>query len=582
MHPLPQNSIQPLKVIPLGGLGEIGMNMMLFEYEGAILIVDAGLMFPNQDMFGVDIVIPDFSYLRDPSKTVLGLFLTHGHEDHIGAIPYLLREMNIPIYGMPLTVGFVSEKLREHRAYLLQDEEGIPYPPKVVSIKTRDPIFLGPFCIEAIRVTHSVSDSVAYAITTPAGCVIHTGDFKIDSTPVGGGFFDVERFSEYGEKGVLALFSDSTNAERKGHTPSETEVSEAFDDLIMNAEGRIIISTFSSNIDRIDQIARIAGRHGRKVFFSGKSIIENTRIAREIGYLSFPLNQVTPLDELNGTPDSEVVIVTTGSQGEPMSALFRMATDEHKQIRIKRGDTVILSARVIPGNEENISRVINLLFKKGARVLHEGIAPVHVSGHACQEEQKKMLEWTRPQFFIPVHGEFRQLVSHAAVAKRAGWSPERIVIIEDGESILLSPDRCEKGESISAGKICIDGKGIGDVEKRVLKDRLHLGSDGMIIVTLTLEKEGRKILAGPAFLSRGFTSDTPGPRPQGSGASLWEEMELSLLDLFRQMEGEWEWEETVAPHIKIRIETEIQKTLKKLISKKMNRYPMIIPNIIVI
>lgn len=544
------------------------MNMMLLEYEESIIIIDAGLMFPENDMMGVDIVIPDFSYLRDSSKKVLGVFLTHGHEDHIGAVPYLLREMNLPIYGTPLTIAFVSEKLKEHRPHLLKDEEGAPIQPQLVTIKPRDPLFIGPFCVEAMSVTHSVSDSVAYAITTPVGRVIHTGDFKIDPTPVGASFFDAERFAQYGDQGVLALLSDSTNAERKGHTGSEMRVGEAFEQIFAEAEGRIIIATFSSNIHRIEQIAQIADRHGRKVFFSGKSIVENARIAREIGYLSFSLDQVAPLDELNQTPDRQVVVITTGSQGEPMSALFRMATDAHKQIQIRPKDTVVLSARVIPGNEENISKVINHLFRKGARVLHEGVARVHVSGHASQEEQKKVLEWVRPLFFIPVHGEYRQMISHAALAREAGLSSDRIIVIEDGASLLLKPDRCEKGEPVSARKIFIDGKGVGDIETGVLKDRHHLGFDGMIIVTLALEKEARQIRSGPAFLSRGFTCD-------GLEQPLWEEMEASLQLLFRQLREEGGWE-------KEGIEQGIKRTLKKFISKKMDRYPMIIPNIIYI
>jgi ribonuclease J len=564
----PQKNTLPLKLIPLGGLGEIGMNMMLLEYEGSIIVIDAGLMFPENDMMGVDIVIPDFSYLRNPSKKVLGVFLTHGHEDHIGAIPYLLREMNVPIYGTPLTLAFVSEKLKEHRPYLLTDEAGERIESRLIQIKPRDPLFIGPFCVEAMSVTHSVSDSVAYAVTTPVGRVIHTGDFKIDPTPVGGSFFDIERFIEYGKMGVLALLSDSTNAERAGHTGSETKVGDAFEKIFTEAEGRIIIATFSSNIHRIEQVAQIAGRHGRKLFFSGRSIIENARIAREIGYLSFPLDQVAPLDELNQTPDSEVVIITTGSQGEPMSALFRMATDAHKQIQVKPKDTVILSARVIPGNEENISRVINHLFRKGARVLHEGIARVHVSGHASQEEQKKILEWVQPRFFVPIHGEYRQLVSHALLAEEVGLPRDRIIIIEDGKELLLTPDRCEKGASIPAEKIFIDGKGVGDIERGVLKDRHHLGFDGMIIVTLALEKEARTIRSGPAFLSRGFTCN-------GLEQPLWEEMEESLQPLFNKLREEGDWE-------KERIELSIKQTLKKLISKKMDRYPMIIPNIIYI
>lgn len=552
------------------------MNMMTFEYEGSVVLVDVGLMFPKNDMLGVDIVIPDFSSLFDPNKKVLGIFLTHGHEDHIGAVPYLLREMDVPIYGTPLTLGFVSEKLKEHRSELFRREDGSPITPRLISIKPREPIFVGPFCIEPISVTHSVVDSVAYAITTPVGCVIHTGDFKIDPTPVGGSYFDSDRFKEYGEKGVLALFSDSTNAEREGHTGSESRVGENFEKLFGEAEGRIIIATFSSNIHRIDQIAQIASRRGRKIFLAGRSMIDNVRIARELGYLSFPLDQIAPIDDLGHTPDGEVVLITTGSQGEPMSALYRMATDDHKQIQIKPGDTVILSARVIPGNEEDISHVINHLFRKGARVLHEKIAPVHVSGHASREEQKKMIEWIRPEFFIPIHGEYRQLISHAALASKAGIEPGHILVVEDGDEILLRPGRCEKGKTIPSGRIYIDGKGIGDVEQSVLKDRRHLGSDGMVIVTVTLEKEGRKIRSGPTLLSRGFTSQGGEPHP------LWKEMEASLRALLSDMETDPIWGSELTADLKEGMETKIRQTVKKLISKKMNRYPMIIPNVIVI
>lgn len=570
-----EKNVHPLRVIPLGGLGEIGMNMMAFEYEGSIVLVDAGLMFPENDMFGVDIVIPDFSSLLDPNKTVLGVFLTHGHEDHIGAVPYLLREMNVPIYGTPLTLGFLADKFKEHRSEFLREEDGSPITPRLITVKPRESIFVGPFCIEPISVTHSISDSVAYAITTPVGAVIHTGDFKIDPEPVGGSYFDVERFKAYGEKGVLALFSDSTNAEREGHTGSESRVGENFETLFAEAEGRIIVATFSSNIHRIDQIAQIASRLGRKVFLSGKSIIGNVKIARELGYLSFPLDQIAPLEELSRTPDREVVLITTGSQGEPMSALYRMATDDHKQIQVKPGDTVILSARVIPGNEEDISRVINHLFRKGAIVLHEKIARVHVSGHASRDEQQKMIEWVRPEFFVPVHGEYRQMVSHAALAAKAGVDPGNILVIEDGDELVFRPGHCEKGNAIPARRIYIDGKGVGDVEQTVLKDRKHLGSDGMIVVTVAVDRQARKVRSGPTLLSRGFTgNDIEHP--------LWEEMALSLQTLLREVETDPAWGDHFAADLQQGIETRIKQTLKKIISKKMNRYPMIIPNVIVI
>ncbi|MFY9268431.1 MAG: ribonuclease J [Candidatus Manganitrophaceae bacterium] len=565
------NNAAPLRVVPLGGLGEIGMNMMAFDYEGSVILVDAGLMFPQEDLLGIDIVIPDFSSLLDPGKKVLALFLTHAHEDHIGAVPYLLRHLDIPVYGTPLTLGFLAEKLREHRKEVLST--------RLVSIKPREAISVGPFSVEPISVTHSVVDSVAYAITTPVGCLIHTGDFKIDPNPVGGSYFDQERFVEYGEKGVLALFSDSTNAEREGHTGSEARIGENFDALFPEAEGRIIIATFSSNIHRIDQIAQIAQRHGRKLFLTGKSIIDSIRIARELGYLAFPLDGIAPLEALNETPDREVVLVTTGSQGEPMSALYRMATDDHKQIRIKPGDTVILSARVIPGNEIDISRVINHLFKKGARVLHEKNAPVHVSGHASREEQRKMIGWVKPEFFIPIHGEYRQMVSHAALAGQTGIDPRRIMVVEDGDEILFSPGQCRKGETLPLRPTYIDGKGIGDVEQTVLKERRHLGSDGMIIVTVAVDRESGKVRSGPTLLSRGFTFDRSA---QPVWQPLWIEMERALDTFIQETAADPAWKEEIPIALKEKMETRIRQILKKIISKRMDRYPMIIPNVIMI
>ncbi len=547
--PFTQSEFGPLKVIPLGGVGEFGMNMMLFEYEGAIMAVDAGLMFPDSDMLGVDIVVPDFSYLQNPSKSILGVILTHGHEDHIGAVPYLLRKWNIPVYGTRLTLALLAEKMKEHR---------LPYPPQLISIKPRDTISLGPFSVEAISVTHSIVDSVAYAITTPVGCLIHTGDFKMDSTPVGDNTFDADRFVEYGKRGVLALFSDSTNAEQKGFTPSEADVGVSFERLFSEIKGRILISAFSSNIHRIDQIAQIARQRGKKVFLSGKSVVVNTRIACETGYFSFPYDQFSPLDTLSETPDRETVIFTTGSQGEPTSALFRIATDDHKQIQIKPGDTVILSARFIPGNEAAISNLINLLLRKGAHVLHEKIAPVHVSGHASQGDQKKMIELVEPKFFVPIHGEYRQLSVHASSAMQCGLSSEQVNVIENGETLLLGPSYCERGKTVPADKIYIDGK--GGLEAPLLKERRQLGSEGIIIVTLSIENG--KIRSGPTFLSRGFTSDDH---------AIWEEMSQVLKKIFLQEEIKE----------KAEIEAKVIKTLKKRISKQMGRFPMIIPDVMV-
>ena len=544
---------KPLRVIPLGGVGEIGLNMMVIEYDGAAIVIDVGLMFPEDQMFGIDIVIPDFTYLRELSERVLGVFLTHGHEDHIGALPYLLRELSPPVYGTALTLGLVQEKLREHR---------LEKPPVMVSLKPGTPVSVGPFEVEPIAVTHSIADAVAFGIRTPLGAVIHTGDFKIDPKPVDGAAFNFRRFEHYGKMGTLALLSDSTNAERRGHTPSESEVGKTLASLFPQIEGRIILATFSSNIHRIQQVITAAQRFKRKVFFSGKSILSNIRIAVELGYLSIPEGVSAPIEELNETPDRHVVVVTTGSQGEPMSSLFRIATDDHKQIQIKEGDTVLLSARMIPGNEEAISRVINRLFRKGAKVLHAGNSSIHVSGHASQEEQKKMLELVRPRFFIPIHGEPRQLVSHADLAVSMGFGKERVLILENGDVAELSEQGCAKSGTVPAGRIYIDGNGVGDVGQSVLKERQRLGSDGLIIVTIGFDRNSGKVRLEPEFRSQGFTFQ--------EGSEIWTEIREAVVRLLPELE-------VIAQSGVDGVELKVQQTLKKMIHKKLDRRPIIIP-----
>ncbi len=560
-----------LKVIPLGGVGEFGMNMMLFEYEHHVVIVDVGLMFPDDDLPGVDVVIPDFSYLRHASRKVHGVFLTHGHLDHIGAVPHLLREMNVPVYGTPLTLGFLSDRLKAHRQALAQrrtvDDE-VPAPAvQLIPMQSNETVTLGPFSIEAIPVTHSIADSVAYAIRTPVGCVIHTGDFKIDPTPVRGTGFDATRFIEYGQEGVLALFSDSTNSERAGHCGSERVIGETLERLIPEMEGRVLIATFSSHLHRMDQIAQIAARHGRKLFLSGKSLSDALRIGRETGYSALSPDQVFPLQALQQTPDREVLIITTGSQGEPTSALVKAALGEHKQLNLKSGDTVILSARVIPGNEANVTRMINRMLRRGARVVQE--RGVHVSGHAHRDEQKQMIEWVRPRYFVPVHGDYRQLLGHADVAAQTGLPAERIRVIENGAILQFTPDGCELGKPIPAAKVYIDGK--DGIEAPTLADRRYLASEGMLVVTLTASK--MQICAGPTFLSRGFVPNDP-------ELPLWKELTSVIEQLFETM-GAQQTPEDPAPDSEV-IAAQVKKTLKKWISKKMHRYPLILPNIRVI
>ncbi len=575
---------KPLKVIPLGGVGAFGMNMMLFEYDHNVVVVDVGLMFPDHDMLGVDIVIPDFTYLRNASKKLLGIFLTHGHLDHIGAVPYLLREMNAPIYGTPLTLGFLSDRLKGHRQDLFTQMpteaaadaasgasgadglSAIAPEIQLIPIQPRTPVTLGPFSIEAIPVTHSIADSVAYAITTPAGCVIHTGDFKIDPTPVRGEGFDAAPFIEYGQQGVLALFSDSTNSERAGHCASESSIGETFSRLFPQIEGRIFIATFASNLHRIDQIAKRAAQHGRKLFLTGKSLTDALRIGREAGHCALSPDQVLPLQALDQTPDREAVIITTGSQGEPSSALFKMAVGEHKHLSLQKGDTVILSARVIPGNEGGVTKMINHLLRRGVRVVQEKSAPVHVSGHAHQEEQKQMIEWVRPRYFIPVHGDYRQLLAHAEVAAQTHLSAEQIRVIENGETLLLTPDGCESGRPVSAERIHIDGK--YDIEMPTLADRQYLASEGMLVVTLSVSKTNR--CDGISFLSRGFVQNDP-------ELPLWKGLRSVVEQLFEAMETQ-RGPEDEPPASEV-IEKQVQKALKKYISKKMNRYPLILPNL---
>jgi ribonuclease J len=585
------HSPSSLKVIPLGGVGAFGMNMMLFEYEEQIVIVDAGFMFPNRQLPGIDVVIPNFTYLRKPTKQILGIFLTHAHMDHIGALPYLLREMNVPIYGAPLTLAFLSDRLREHRKHLcvkLSDDlppegpqeepqekpvnssEAGEVPPasaaerlRLIPMAPREQVTLGPFCVEAIAVTHSIADSVGYAITTPVGCVIHTGDFKIDSTPVQGPQIDMQRFTEYGDRGVLLLVSDSTNAERAGVSGSEAVVGETFDRLFPEIAGRIVVATFASHLSRMEQVAQSARRSGRKIFLTGKSLLDAIRIGHQVGHLSFAPEQVLSLKQLSQTPDREVVILTTGSQGEPASALYRMAMDDHKQVCLQPGDTVILSARAIPSNEEAVSRVINTLLRKGVRVLYDKIAPVHVSGHANRDEQRQMIAWTRPRYFMPVHGEWRQMVAHAGVAHEAGMTPERVILAENGDTLFFAHDHFERGKPVLATGVYVDASGVGNIEESTLLDRLQMGEEGIVGVVLTVD--GTRILPGPRFFSRGFVGES-------RDLPIWKDLEETVETLLLRVERE--------PDVEVPASTEeiiqkIRKAIKKRLTKKWNRHPLL-------
>ena len=492
----PKAPTMPVKVIPLGGLGEVGKNITLYEYDGDMLLVDCGMTFPDADTPGVDIVIPDFAYLIENKDKIKGLVVTHGHEDHIGAIPYLLKQFNLPIYATRLTIGLIAGKLKEHK--LLGDA-------KLNEVADGKTITLGKFNIEFIHVNHSIPDSVAFAITCGAGTVVHMGDFKIDTTPIDDKVIDLARFAELGKNGVLALLSDSTNAERPGFTSSERLVGESLSNLFKKAEGhRIVVATFSSNIHRIQQIIDEAARCKRKVAVSGKSMINVVNVATELGYLKVPSGILVEIETIKNYAPSDLVIITTGSQGEPMSALTRMATNEHRQVEIAPGDMIIISATPIPGNEKLVSRVVNELMKRGANVVYEKMYDVHVSGHACQEELKLIMSIVKPKYFIPVHGEQKHLYKHAQLAYAMGIDYNSVVIGANGNVFELSDAGIKNTETVTAGRVLVDGLGVGDVGSIVLRDRKHLSEDGIIVVTVAIDSLTREVVSGPDIVSRGF------------------------------------------------------------------------------
>lgn len=484
----------PVKIIPLGGLLEIGKNITVFEYENEMIIVDCGLAFPEDDMLGVDLVIPDISYLERNKEKIKGMVITHGHEDHIGAIPYFLKQINVPIYATKLTAGLIRNKLEEHK--LLRST-------KLKIVNQGDKINLGKMKVEFIRSCHSIPDSVALAIHTPAGVIVHTGDFKIDYTPIDNEKMDFGRLAELGNKGVLALLSDSTNSERKGYTMSESTVGEVFDKLFLNCSKRIVVATFASNIHRIQQIVNSAVKYNRKVSVCGRSMINVINTAMELGYIDVPDNTFIDIDMIKDYTDEQLVILTTGSQGEAMSALTRMASGEHRKVEITPNDLIIISANPIPGNEKYVSKVIDDLMQIGAEVVYSSLADIHVSGHACQEEQKLMLSLIRPKYFLPVHGEYRQLMAHAKTAVSVGIPPENIFIMNNGRVMEISENSAKMVGTVQSGRVLVDGLGVGDVGSIVLRDRQHLSQDGLIIVVITMDQNG-EVVSGPEIISRGF------------------------------------------------------------------------------
>ncbi|OUQ60604.1 ribonuclease J [Tyzzerella sp. An114] len=546
---------QKLKVISLGGLQEIGKNMTVLEYNNDIIVIDCGLAFPEDDMLGIDLVIPDTSYLQKNIDRVRGIVLTHGHEDHIGALPYVLKDINVPVFGTMLTLGLLENKLREHD--LLNS----------VTLHTVVPgetIKLGQFKVEFIHTNHSIADAVALAITTPLGVIVHTGDFKVDYTPIDGDIMDIHRFAELGKQGVLLLLSDSTNAERKGFTMSEKNVGRVFDQIFEETpKNRIMVATFSSNIHRIQQIINSAHTYKRKVAIIGRSMVNAVKTSTELGYLSIPAGVLIDINDIKNYTDEQLVIITTGSQGETMSALSRIASNEHKQVQIKPDDKIIISASSIPGNEKNISRVINELLKKGADVVYEGMADIHVSGHARQEELKLMLALIKPKYFMPVHGEFVHLVSHRDLAVSMGIEKENVFIMSIGDVLEITKNDAKVNGTVQAGQVLVDGLGVGDVGNIVLRDRKHLSQDGLMIVVVTMEKETGMVLAGPDIISRGFVYVR-------EAEELMEEARAVVQEALMKCEEKhitgWSY-----------IKGLIKDTLKNYLWQRTKRSPMILP-----
>lgn len=544
---------EKLKIIPLGGLSEIGKNMTVVEYGKDMIVIDCGLAFPDDEMLGVDLVIPDISYLKKNKSKLMGVFLTHGHEDHIGALPYFLKEISVPVYCTRLTAGIVGTRLLEHR---LLDSVTIHRK------EAGDTVKLGCFLVEFIRVNHSVADAVAFAITTPVGVIVFSGDFKIDPTPVSSEMIDLARFGELGKAGVLAYFGDSTNVERPGYAMSEKNVGESLDAQFKGCDQRILIATFASNVHRIQQIIDAAVRYRRHVAVSGRSMENILNVAAELGYLSIPKGVLVELAHINRYPKSKMVIITTGSQGEPMSALSRMAFSEHKQVEIGRKDKIIIAASPIPGNEKPVYRLINELFKKGAEVVYERFAEVHVSGHACREELKTMLALLKPKYFMPVHGEYRHLVTHAELAKSVGVAPKNIFIGDIGRVFEITKTEARLGGTVQAGKVLVDGLVVGDVGSTVLRDRKHLSEEGLLLVAITLDSDSGMLLAGPELMSRGFIYAK-------DAESLMEELRSTAKKtvLICREKGISDW---------ATIKSEVKDNLAGMLFRKTKRRPMIL------
>lgn len=544
-----------LKIIPLGGLHEIGKNITVFEYENEIIVVDCGLSFPEDDMLGVDLVIPDITYLEKNVDRIKGLVITHGHEDHIGSIPYLLKKINIPIYATKLTVGLIKNKLEEHK---------LTKTTKLIEVNQGETIKLGKnFKVEFIRSTHSIPDSVMLAIKTPVGTVLHTGDFKVDFTPIDGKIMDFGRIAELGNQGILALMSDSTNSERKGFTMSESTVGEVFDRYFLHCTKRIVVATFASNVHRVQQIVNSAVKYNRKIAICGRSMVNMINTARELGYIDCPENIFIDIDMIKNYPDDQLVIITTGSQGEPMSALTRMAAGDHRKVKITPNDLVIISATPIPGNEKFVSKVIDDLMQIGAEVVYSALEAVHVSGHACQEEQKLIIALAKPKYFIPVHGEYRQLISHSETAQSMGIDKDNIVLLQNGRVLEIDENGIGYNGSVPSGRVLVDGLGVGDVGNIVLRDRQHLSQDGLIVIVLTMDSATGEVIAGPDIISRGFVYVR-------ESENLMDDVKAVVRHEIKKCEeqGVRDWST---------IKSTVRENLKDYIFSKTKRNPMIIP-----
>ena len=544
-----------LKIIALGGLNEVGKNITVFEYENDIIIVDCGLGFPDEDMLGVDLVIPDTTYLEKNVDKIKGIVLTHGHEDHIGAIPYVLRSMNVPIYGTRLTLGILETKLSEHR---------YDFTPQLTCVEAGDKIDLGVFAVEFIRVNHSIADACALAITTPVGMIIHTGDFKLDLTPIESKMMDVTRLGELGNQGVLLLMCESTNVERPGYTPSEKKVGQALDNIFMrNRDKRIVIATFSSNVHRVQQIINTSALYNRKVAVTGRSMLNVMSAAIKLGYMKIPDGVLIDINEIKRYPHEQITLITTGSQGEPMSALYRMAFSDHDKVELGPKDLVILSAYAIPGNEKLVDKIINELFKKGATVFKDSLVEVHVSGHACQEELKLMHALTQPKFFMPVHGEYKHLVQHKVLAEQMGMNPDRIFISDLGKIFEIDEDSARFNGAVPSGRVLVDGYGVGDVGNIVLRDRRHLAQDGLIVIVATVDIEDKFIVSGPDIVSRGFVYVR-------ESEELMDQVRIiardALMDCLDNNITDW-----------TQLKSKVKEDLSKFLYAKTKRKPMILP-----